>query len=44
MAPRDLLTPLLGQRDETLKVLDTLRRVEELESDEQETAVAAASG
>jgi len=24
MAPRDLLTPLLGQRDETLKVLDTL--------------------
>jgi uncharacterized damage-inducible protein DinB len=24
MAPRDLLTPLLGQRDETLKVCDTL--------------------
>lgn len=24
MAPRDLLTPLLGQREETLKVLDSL--------------------
>jgi uncharacterized damage-inducible protein DinB len=24
MAPRDLLTPLLGQRDETLKVFDSL--------------------
>ncbi len=24
MAPRDLLTPLLGQREETLKVFDTL--------------------